>query len=624
MRATLSLAASLSLVLVAPANAEAGPHGHESPPQPKPEAESRPETGASPQADTAETADEPAPAAALPGFAAALANETPIQSSAGWQVVADRDAWRAIASSTPATRQAARWAYARSLIGKGRSAEAYGVLMAMAQDDPDLNLVAAHKLALGVALVGLGRHADALDALSADRLAANAEACAWRMRAWAALDMNTEALKEWSCARATIVSREGAERAPFLLAAAQAALDAGKADKTVALLGAVSDSDAAANLLRGRAFFQLGKEQQARLRLNRAADNGTPEQRVDARVSLLEGLVAHNRARPRKVAAELERIGYSWRGGPVERRALKLRFKLAETLRDDRATLAAGAALLRYHRVGADSAALLDALRERLEAILSPDSKVPLPEAAGLFWEYRDLGPAGAGGDLLVSRLADRLQAAGLYERAAELLDYQLMARAKDIAQGPLSVRVAKLYIMAGTPDEALRALDATDGNIYPDPMLWARLRMEAVALHQLGRTDEALAVLDGVPQGGAIRDEIEWERHNWKAISGSGPLPKATGGRLSEVEQTIVLRRAIALAMLGREQSLAGLRSRYAPAFAAQPTAAAFDMLTGPVEQLEPAMVARAMAAMPAASPAGEIADLLARERPEAAKTQS
>lgn len=617
MRKLVTSSAALALALSASAFAEDGHQAHEEPAQAKAE----PDAQASGQPDAAAQVRSRAPAVRLPGFAAVLANQPLIQDGAGWRILSDSDAWKAIAASTNETRQSARWNYARSLIGKGRSAEAYGVLVTMAEDDPDLSLVAAHRLALGAALVGLGRHAEALDALAVDQLAQNAEACAWRLRAMAAQEMNAEALAQWKCAHPTIASRKGRQRAPFLLAAAHAALGEEKFRIALDLVKPLPDADPSANLIRGRALFRLGSEQEARLRLDRAGDNGTPEQKVDARVSLLEGLVANDRAKADKAADELARIGYSWRGGWLERRALTLRFTLAERLHDDRAALAAGAALLRYHPMTTDSAAMLSTLQDRLGAILSPESKVPLAEAAGLFWDYRDLSPSGAGGDLLVSRLADRLQVAGLYKRAAELLDYQLMARAKDVAQGPLSVRVAKLYILAEKPDDALRALRATDDNIYPNPMLWERLRIEAVALHRLGRTDEALAVLDGVPEGGAIRNEIEWGRRNWQALSGSGDLPAARSGPLSEVEQTVILRRAVALAMLGREKSLAGLRTRYASGFADQPTAAAFDLLTGPVDALDPEAVAQAMAAMPTASPAGEMADLLAG-KPHKAKT--
>lgn len=555
---------------------------------------------------------QPRPAARLPGFAATLANAPPIVNAAGWPVISDAEAWKLIARSTERSRQAARWRYARSLIGKGHAPEAYGVLTAMAEDDPDLALVPAFRLALGVALVGLGRFPEAVATLTVERLASNPEACAWRMRALAGAAMAGDALQQLACARSAIAARKGASRAAFMLVAAQAALEAKDPARALTLVQTMPEADPAANLIRGRALFQLGKVQDAKLRLNQAKGNGSPEQRVDARIALLEGLAARDQLKPRKAYDALDRLSYVWRGGSIERRGLALRLKLAIAMGDDQAILKSGAALFRYHPTAQDSSALLATLQDRLRAILARDSKLALPDAAGLFWEYRDLSPAGAGGDFLVSQLADRLQGARLYDRAAELLNYQLTARAKDVAQGPLSVRVAELYILDGRPEKALRALRNTDANLYPEEIVRDRLRIQAVTLHQLGRTDEALAVLDGVPDGAAIRDEIEWSRRNWRAVADSGRQLPAQPGQLSEVEQTVVLRRAVALAMLGREAALGQLRARYAPAFAALPTAAAFDLLTGPIDQLDAETIARALAAMPAASPAGDIADLL------------
>jgi len=73
-----------------------------------------------------------------------------------------------------------------------------------------------------------------------------------------------------------------------------------------------------------------------------------------------------------------------------------------------------------------------------------------------------------------------------------------------------------------------------------------------------------------------------------------------------------MVLRHAISLAMLGREDGLAALRGRYQASFRGLKTAAVFDMLTGTPGSVDPETLARAMAAMPGASPAGDIATLL------------
>jgi hypothetical protein len=236
---------------------------------------------------------------------------------------------------------------------------------------------------------------------------------------------------------------------------------------------------------------------------------------------------------------------------------------------------------------------------------------MPISEAAGLYWDYRDLAATGAAGDFLVSQLADRLQENGLYGRAADLLRHQLLNRTEDIAQGPLSTHVASLYILAGRPSQALAAIQNTDGNNYPDSMQWDRHRVEAVALYLLGRQSEAVAVLDDVPDGNVLRAEIAWKSQRWAAVVDETEKQMPFGKKLSAIDQAIILRHAVALAMLGREPALAQLRARYTPAFAGLPEATAFDLLTRDPKSLDAEAFATAMLAIPAASPAGKIGDL-------------
>ena len=73
-----------------------------------------------------------------------------------------------------------------------------------------------------------------------------------------------------------------------------------------------------------------------------------------------------------------------------------------------------------------------------------------------------------------------------------------------------------------------------------------------------------------------------------------------------------MILRQAVTLGMLGREAQLAQLRARYADAFAALPSAGAFEMLTRPAKEIDADSLVTAMAAIPAVSPAGAYADLL------------
>jgi len=551
----------------------------------------------------------------FPGFAAQLAEQPVVAGPAGWPALDYRRAWAALAAATPATRQALRWDYARSLVGAGFGAEALGALDVMKSDDPDLALVPAWQLARGAALAQMGRNAEALAALGGPVLENNPEAALWRMRSMAAAGLADQALAQVDGALPAINARSPRQRTRFIVAAAQAAVEAGRPAQALTWLALVPDGDPAANLYRGRALLASGQADAGRLRLDRVQLSGTAEQRMDARLSLLEAAVAHGGIAPATALKQLDQIRFTWRGGDIEERALQLTVRLSAQAHDARRSLAAGAALLRYFDLGAQAGPAITALRAQFAAALAPDSGMPLDQAAGLYWEFRDLAPGGAEGDLLVSRLADRLQAASLYGRAAELLQYQLTARAQDITQGPLSVRVASLFILAGRPDRALAALRDTAGTAYPEAMTWDRHRVEAAALHLLGRTSEALAVLADVPDGNRIRSEIFWQKRDWTSLVATDEADLPPLGSLNDVEQTIVLRHAIGLAMLGREDALARLRARFGPSFARLPTAATFDVLTRRVGSIDPAALSKAMGALPAASPAGSIGDLLDAE---------
>lgn len=552
------------------------------------------------------------PAARLPGFAAALSEQPVIAGPDAWRHVPHAEAWAALAAAKPDTRQATRWSYARSLIAGGLGTDALGVLDVMKADDPDLALVPSWQIARGAALVQTGRPRDALAALAEERLTLNPEACLWRMRGMAEAGLAPQALAQVNCALPAIQARPASRRAPFVVAAARAAVEAGRPALALQWLRLVPDRDPAANLYRGRAYLALGETQAGRLRLDRVTLSGDPEQRIDAKLSVLEADVNAGRLSAAGALPRLDKIRFAWRGGEVEARALRLTAKLGADAHDLRRSLAAGATLFRYFDLGRDAGATVAGLQTQLGAALAPDSGLPLDQAAGLYWDYRDLAPSGAEGDLLVTHLAGRLQAAGLYRRAAELLQYQLTQRARDVAQGPLSVKVASLYILAGRPDLALRTLRDTDGNAYPDAMLWDRRRVGAAALNLLGKTAEALALLQDVPDSGRIRAEIFWKKGDWANLIAADAPALPGPGTLSDVEQAVVLRHAIALAMLGREDGLAQLRTRYIAAFAGLPTGTTFDVLTRAVGSVDPAMVSKAMAALPGASPAGPIGDLL------------
>ncbi len=557
----------------------------------------------------------PLTTARLPGYAAELAERPLFSKLATASPAALAKTFQALATATPDRRQAARWDYALAMIGTKRAPEALGALDTMLGDDADMALVPAFRLARGIALASLGRNAEAVAMLTDPMLGANPEACMWRLLAQHQESRHAAALAEVRCAIPAINQRARRDAAPFILAASDAAMRSGRYQIALAWLRQLPDGDHAANILRGQVLIASGNLPEGRLRLDRVRAAGSSEQKIAAELALVEALSARHQMPTSEAMRRAERIVFLWHGGEIEQRALTLAYDLAVKQKDDAATLRFGGMMLRYGEPGARAGNILAACQKLLFAILQPGGKLPLADAAGLFWDNRDLAPTGPDGDRLLDLLAGRLAQAKLYERAADLLVYQMRARAKDIEKGPISERVARYYLLAGFPGKALLTLRESDQIAYPPAILGARHRVEAVALYQLGKTDQALAMLADMPDMAGLRGEMLWRRRDWQGlIAKLGGLPE--GKTLTAVDQAVILRQAVAMAMTGREGDLAALRARYGARFANLPSAAAFDLLTGPVEAMTSEGIAQAMTAIPTVSVAGEFDALLDTRR--------
>ncbi|RXR28743.1 hypothetical protein [Sphingobium fluviale] len=548
----------------------------------------------------------PLSSARLPGFAAELANRPLPRGPELWAGPSPESALEQLAVAHNSERQAARWDYALGQIGARRASEALGALDTMLADDADMALVPGYRLARGVALAMLTRPAEALTMLTDPMLARNPEACLWRLLAQVQAQRAGPAMAELKCAIPAVNARRLESAGTFIRAAAWAAIRTNNAGSALDWLAQLPDNDGAANILRGEALIALGNLPEGRLRLDRVRQGGGPEHRIEAELALVEALVARHQMPVPEALKRTERILFLWRGGDVEQRAFTLGYDLAEQKRDAVAALRFGGMLLRYGAPGARAGEILAACQQRMFTILDPASKLKLEDAAGLFWDNRDLAPTGPRGDRMLDLLAGRLAGAGLYERAADLLSYQMRARAKDVEKGPVSAQVARLYLLGGLPGKAILALRESEQPAYPPAILAARRHAQAVALYQLGRVGEALALTEDQPEMAGLRAEMLWRRRDWRALAAAeGAVPAK--GALSAVDQALILRRAVALAMLGDERGVAALRGRHGAAFARLPSGPAFALLTGPASAMTSDGITRAMAAIPVVSVAGE-----------------
>lgn len=564
-----------------------------------------------------------APAAPKPVGSAAAAARGPVpflpeletaklpQAPSGWLRADVESATRALGHAAADDRQRLRWTYAMAQLSARAPELALGALHVMAQDEPDLRLVPAWRLAEGRALAETGRFGDALGALDAAGLVGNPEACAWRLLALARLRAHGGALQQLSCAWSAIAARPAAERRPFLTGAADMALAAGRPAAALRWLRFVPADAPEVRLLRGEALLALGRRAAGLAILSKASSDLPTPLRVGAETSLLRARHAAGELRPAEALRRAESLRFGWRGDGTERALALLSWDYALAAGRPRPALQAAATLLRYYPAEPRLPVILAVVNGNFAHWLEPSSGAPLPSAAGLIWDYRDLLPGGPGGDRIVRKLAMRLKAEALYDRAADLLDHQLGLRARDVAQGPLSLEVAELRLLAGKPKLALEVLRRTATTLYPDAIATARLRLEAVALFQLGEQKAALALIEGVGGAQDLRAELLWRQRDWAALA-KAPLGGAEP--LTDARQVLVLRRVIAAAMIDDRAELARLRAGYGRAFARLPSGAAFRALTDSEGGRSGEAMASALAGLPDAAPAGGETDLLDR----------
>src|SRR3546814_18232694 len=93
----------------------------------------------------------------------------------------------------------------------------------------------------------------------------------------------------------------------------------------------------------------------------------------------------------------------------------------------------------------------------------------------------------------MVRSLAEQIAAAGLYGRAADLLDHQIENRLSDGARDVVAIRAAQLHLLAGQPQRALDILRKTSAVVSGNADPRQRSQLTAFALLALGRSAEAL-----------------------------------------------------------------------------------------------------------------------------------
>jgi len=473
---------------------------------------------------------------------------------------------------------AARMALARFLVGTELSFEAIGVLNDTARASPTLLDNAEFRGLRGVARVMARRFKEAEADFSSPVLADDPSSELWR-------SYIASQQAQWVDARAHFA--KGAEafaqfsptwKARFARGDAEAALGLGdlqgaEARVRLALMDKPDVTERLATLLVQARIIELQGHKDRALRMYSAISTAPME--AIASPALLRATQIRlelGRITPVQASTVFDGLRYRWRGNATELATIRAlgqlylgqgRYREAlEALRSAGTRLSdlPEALQLQADLANAFRTLFLDGNADGLEPV----------QALALFFDFKELTPLGADGDLMVRKLVRRLVDVDLLDQAATLLKYQADNRLDGVPRAQVATDLAVIYLMDRQPEKALEAINGSRTTVLPTALNAERRLIEARAWSGVGRHDAALEIIEKDPskEAAELRAEVTWRKKDWPK---AGPIfEKALGARfkdptpLSTEDEGKLLRAGVAYSLAGDDAALARLNQQY------------------------------------------------------------
>lgn len=472
----------------------------------------------------------------------------------------------------------ARMALARFLIGSDLSFEAIGVLNDTARAHPEMLEDPEFRGLRGVARVMARRYKEAEADFSSPALAEDPSSALWRSYISAQLAQWPEARTQFGRGAEAFARFSPKWKARFARADAQAAMAQGdlvgaEARIRLALQDKTEPREELATRLVQARIIELQGHKDRALKMY-AAISGAPIEAL-ASAALLRATQIRMEAgkiTPLQAANTFDGLRYRWRGDATELETIRALGQLylgqgryREALEALRSAGARRQDLPEALQLQADLAAafralFLDGMADGLEPI----------QALAMFYDFKDLTPLGADGDLMVRKLVRRLVDVDLLPQAAELLKYQADNRLDGVPRAQVATDLAVIYLMDRQPEKALQAINSSRTTVLPTALMSERRLIEARAWTGVGRYEAALEILqaDKSKEAADLRSEITWKQKDWAA---AGPLfEKSLGERwrnaaqLSSEDEGKLLRAGVAYSLAGNDAALARLEDQY------------------------------------------------------------
>lgn len=290
---------------------------------------------------------------------------------------------------------------------------------------------------------------------------------------------------------------------------------------------------------------------------------------------------------------ELEQLSYAWRGDDFEYNVMTMLVDAYQEQKDFAQMLYTLKGMQVRFADLPESKKIPGLMSDLFAKIYLTDAGDSLPpiKAIALFDEFHDLLPKGERGAKVVRRLADKLVAIDLPDRAAELLEQQLTQPIGRTERGLIATRLALVRLLNREPAEALKALNVSENGTFSPRVAQQRRYMKAKALADLKRIDEAAELLEDDDSDAAkqLLAEIFWQAQIWdKAADALKLLIKRPDAKtpLTKEEAQRVLNWAAALRLAGRTKVVLRLRENFLPYMQKTELAQAFDFITTAPQQ--------------------------------------
>ena len=296
---------------------------------------------------------------------------------------------------------------------------------------------------------------------------------------------------------------------------------------------------------------------------------------------------------PEKAIAEYEMLRFAWAEKNFKINILNL---LAELYVENKNYYEALETLQELKNIAGEKAH--DGINRRMVKIFEDiylnnyDDNLPAVKSLALYKDYEWLAPMSVHYNAIVQKLADRLVAVDLLDRALYLLNSQLKnGRLTPLEKAAIGTRIALISLFQNNPSQALEVLDQTESDQLTPTLIAHRRIIRAKALSGVGKSQEALDLLaeDYSKNGLLMKSEIFWNNGQWGEAADTVKylIEKPEPGKpLSNEQIQYVLDWATSLKKAGRETVIVRLRNTFEPFFKETPYYSAFNVLTRTLDE--------------------------------------